>query len=355
MDTSSVLLDTTFAPTDLGNGNLQIGWRTAAAAVLGVADLQTGTWRNTWMFHAGADPTTQCTLAGGMIGKDNVAWHFYYPSPEGWISGGVDSALPERVMHGVPLGDVQFSSSWSANDDGVTQQGIGDNFTSWSGSGGWTQVYAPAQDPHGSVTGFTYGRKALSFLPTDNPNGTVYVSNHGSPAVGLVGIASPLGRAAADFGTDETDMVWTEGTGTVSHSVLWSQIDVWTAKYSLDPITVSKSAVHVGPINNIMGLHAFQVGCGYAAKCGNAATASGTAGVGGLYVVRLADGAKWYFADAGSSSKDPTFRSCDDVMAVSCDTILAKYEFVDDAGPAPPKWPVELSVSGLGQPTGWPN
>ncbi len=127
--------------------------------------------------------------------------------------------------------------------------------------------------------------------------------------------------AAADFGTDGRDMVWTEASGRAdAPGEPWSRIDIVTAPYTVLPELIGPT-IHKRRLRSEISFDQapFVVGCNYAAH------AVGTSGV---RLVRLTDGQSWMLSneatDAGASWQVTS------PLAVTCDELIVRLRRGDE-------------------------
>ncbi|AKU95797.1 hypothetical protein AKJ09_02461 [Labilithrix luteola] len=135
----------------------------------------------------------------------------------------------------------------------------------------------------------------------------------------LVGWPNDYTRSASGIGTDGVDMVWLEENGLISEGI-YSDYQVWTAKYSTDPAAVATNKRHV--LADTLGSYSerFVVGCGYAAIAIHPNTDWGQAY--GVRVVRLADGVSWtVYNESAPQVSDLVIQR---PLAVTCDEVFAR-------------------------------
>ncbi len=136
-------------------------------------------------------------------------------------------------------------------------------------------------------------------------------------------------RGATDLGTDGTTMVWVEGANRTNSTSVFTDVAIYQAPYSTDAATLAatKHIVRTGLSGYPFGVSPFVVNCGYALRLESLPETDGGFRV-GLILVRLSDGAGWFFGDMSPS----VFRWREALM-LTCDEMFALVESRSDGGP----------------------
>lgn len=235
------------------------------------------------------------------------------PQHEGVIAGVVGESTPRRVIK--YQADPQLSANWTVSEQWILQlRGKRTGYT-WVDGAPSTTVYDSALDPEGAP-----GHQTTAV------GSTVFVEEGGAfqrgvsvwtPSSGQQLFLRWVGdttQGVGNFGTDETDMVWTYGQGKQAGQDGFSTLSVMTAPYTSDPSALPATARRVRA--DLQGLTPYRwaVGCGYAARL-----ISTDAIINGLYITRLSDGRAWVIPGGQSTSQTyawhvPIGITCDEVF-----------------------------------------
>ncbi len=135
-------------------------------------------------------------------------------------------------------------------------------------------------------------------------------------------------RAAANFGTDGSDLVWTHGEGTFTTATgKFSTQSVMTAPFSTDQATVETTARRLRSDPGPLIPTGFAVGVGYAARQVDTWVGGADKITKDLLVVRLADGVSW-LVKMPSILKGAGF---DEPLGFSNDEVFSTAQFPDDS------------------------
>ena len=167
---------------------------------------------------------------------------------------------------------------------------------------------------HGQLSEPQFQNDNLFFSMGDLTYGSIQMYAAGKGVVDFITFGNDTQSYAADFGTDGTDMVWSEAFGHPSDTSPWTTINIVTAPYTTTPSAIAKRRVRSETVTP--GDHKFTVGCGYAVHEFNDSTSSG------VRIVRLSDGVSWLLRNSSSP-----LLSWNDGVAITCSEIFINFNF----------------------------
>jgi hypothetical protein len=192
----------------------------------------------------------------------------------GLVAGTVDELVPHVATQFSDMEDPDIAVSKTF---GLIEQTGGPlRLLDWDDP---TKRVVLPSDGHAQNYAFAFGSSL--FWASDGNNydvQKVYVPDGGPRDFILGGNVPP---AAADLGTDGTDLVWTEGAGGWS-SGLPTVVNIMTAPFTTDPAKLKPRRLRSEQTYGF-GTTPFVVGCGYAMRGITVA----------MRIVRLSDGVSW--------------------------------------------------------------
>lgn len=229
---------------------------------------------------------------------------------QGALGGSYDAPRPSLLQRYETW--TWLSYHWAAGGKRYLSAREASLITSYSWGGGVEQFVASGStDPEGGDYGdfVTWDDALFWSTSTLHRSGVnVWTPDGGAkPFIRWVGDAT---RGAGNFGTDGTDMVWSYGEGKEPAEKIYPTRSIMTAPYTTDPSALEPRRVRAQlATTTSIGLHPFQVGCGYAAHGGGKDTVP--------LVVRLSDGWAWPIPtlDPGLLLYAPIGVTCDEVFA----------------------------------------
>jgi hypothetical protein len=226
---------------------------------------------------------------------------------DGALGGGIDQTPHMLRVYstvdsvGYVAGTNEFAEYGAAGfDTGSWVDGHRIDSITASGSGQNGELQFQADNLFFGVNDLTYGR--------------VELFHTGAPTLDFISFGNDTQSYAADFGTDGTDMVWSEAFGHPSDAAPWTTINIVTAPYTTNPVSITKRRLRSETITP--GAQKFVVGCGYAAH------ETATAQAEGVRIVRLSDGQSWLFLNSASP-----LLTWNAPIAITCTEIFINFNF----------------------------
>lgn len=243
---------------------------------------------------------------------------------EGFIGGKIGEA-PDFAYR-QPLQQYDHTT-WRMTGEWVIRWKSGLHGRRW-GATDEVSVYAPSQDIEGLAPYSVVGvGPDVFFRVGGGVSSGVMVWNEDSGSKPLVRYPGDTTRAAANLGTDGTDLVWTYGEGPVPETATWTR-SVFTAPYSTDPDTVASTARRLRSDPGQFTSDPFAVGCGYAGRqVIDATDPDPLQATKDLLIVRLSDGVSWKVPMA-PVAHSTGFMS---VLGFTCEELFATAHFPDDS------------------------
>lgn len=160
----------------------------------------------------------------------------------------------------------------------------------------------------GTPSEFQFEQDALFFSVSNLDYGRVQFATSDAGVADFIAFGAVTTNYAADFGTDGTDMVWTEASGHPDGGTNpWTTISTMTASFTTNPATITKRRLRSQSTYGL-GTDPFVVGCGYAAH--QTSDLDGT----GLRVIRLSDGRSWRLLNGSVTWNAPVAISCSELF-----------------------------------------
>lgn len=160
----------------------------------------------------------------------------------------------------------------------------------------------------GTPTEFQFQQDTLFFSVANLDYGRVQLASIDGGVSDFISFGAVTTNFAADFGTDGTDMVWTEAAGHLDGGTSpWTTISTMTAPFTNNAASVSKRRLRSQSTYGL-ATDQFVVGCGYAAH--QTSDLDGT----GLRVIRLSDGRSWRLLNGSVTWNAPVAISCSELF-----------------------------------------
>lgn len=240
---------------------------------------------------------------------------------EGFIGGKIGEA-PDFAYR-QPLQQYDHTT-WRMTGEWVIRWKSGLHGRRW-GATDEVSVYAPSQDIEGLAPHNVVGvGPDVFFRVGGGVSSGVMVWNEDNGSKPLVRYPGDTTRAAANLGTDGTDLVWTYGEGPVPETATWTR-SVFTAPHSTDPDTVASTARRLRSDPGTFMVTGFAVGCGYAARQFYQANAEGNSA--NLLIVRLSDGVSW-IVEMPPTSEAALFATA---LGFTCEEVFTRAQFPDES------------------------
>jgi hypothetical protein len=280
-------------------------------------------------FFVGGVLKPGCTLLTQSVQGGKYAFNVGPTAPpgpgqvEGVLAGDIGS-LPSVVLSNPVDGGStgwEVSSAWLVRIDEKIRA------RRW-GSSDELLVQSPAQDPEG-MSAFIRGAvgEAIFWEVGGLTYHGVMAWTEADGARSLVRYPGDYTEGAGSFGTDGVDLVWTHGEGKAPSDWNYPTRDIMTAPFSTDPDVVKATARRLRSDPGQIGIEAFAVGCGYAARTFYVDVDAGSGASGDLLIVRLTDGVSW-IVDAPPVSTGVIFARA---LGFTCEEVFALVQFPDDA------------------------
>lgn len=242
------------------------------------------------------------------------------------VGGPIDGTLSVLRRYGV----VQPTPTYFAGtNEFVEYGGAGFNSGAWTDGHKLDDITTKAS---GQLNGAQFQDDNFLFSVGDLNYGRIELFKPGTGTVDFVSLGDDGNHYATNFGTDGTDMVWTEATGHPGGNTNpWTTIDVVTAPYTTNAASITKRRLMSEA--RLSGTDRFVVGCGYAAHDFSETTGTG------VRIVRLSDGRSWTLLDTASPKvvwNTAVAITCSEVFVnvsiAATDTNLARIR-LDSLGP----------------------
>lgn len=229
------------------------------------------------------------------------------------------AALPREQYH---------HASWRMTSEWVIRWKSGLHGRRW-GETEEVSVYAPSKDIEGLAPHNVGGVGAnVFFRAGGGAVSAVMVWKETEGVQSLVRYPGDPTRAAANFGTDGADMVWTYGEGQGTETLKWTR-SIMTAPLSTNPDTVANTARRLRSDPGQFMVDGFVVGCGHAARqVSDTNYAEPEKSTQDLLIVRLADGVSWR-VKMPPLSEGAGFMSA---LGLTCDEVFANAHFTGTPG-----------------------
>jgi hypothetical protein len=259
-------------------------------------------------------------LLGGGVGGGKSAWSLYdyesdpNASPRYAGLGGSDTERVPSLLfglergRGVPRPGGSYFAETSAN------------LHVWGWDGGDAGAIAQTQ----SINVPRWAGDTLYFSRELPIASDVWLWTRATGAVALRAFGDDLSRAAAQLGTDGTDLVWIEGSERDPGDVEgpYPTRSIYTASFTTDPSKLEPRRLRAWEPQSITSTYPPAVGCGkalfFAPRPGNAQDPSGV--FRDLLLVRLADGVAWKIESPAAYQFDTAW---DGALAVTCSEVFA--------------------------------
>lgn len=244
----------------------------------------------------------------------------------GAIGGAVESLRPTVYR---PYGDKpsdSFTPEYSVGPQLFVESfGGADRIYSFT-TGELVDTVVHAPEDYGTLyTNYLFHGDDMFWIADSSERTAIKVWTRDAGIRTFVGWPGDFSRGAESFGTDETDMVWIEGSDGDGTGVRgYTKYEMWTAKYSADPSVVEVAKRRVGPASLESYAEPYFVGCGYAAIAVYPMLSWGRSR--GVQVTRLSDGMSW--SVLGESDQQLIDFSIYRPFAVTCDEIFLEASSV---------------------------
>ena len=225
----------------------------------------------------------ECTLSGASFRRGRYAYGVNEHGSEldrAAIVGELDQLKPRATFAFPELVDHNFIASELGIIDWVQSARL--DLYSWTDGSALGHIWSSEQDGlqqnrvfagPGSILWksgeLTY---ALTRIYTADQGARVFVSPGPQPPGG-----------SADLGTDGTDLVWLDASGTPDVSGLFPTLSIMTAPFTTDPAAIVPRRLR-SETSPGFAIENFKVGCGFAARRNDS----------GIRIVRLSDGLSWH-------------------------------------------------------------
>ncbi|MBX3185075.1 MAG: hypothetical protein KF915_20800 [Polyangiaceae bacterium] len=252
------------------------------------------------------------------------------PAKEGTYEGAVISELGSRSKPLALYLEGARPSTFTVSDDHIVRWANGVFVRSWD-SDEEASILPIADSPSLLTNVFARDGSVFTTVTGQNPGTQIWQPATGSRPFMRFGAGNA--RGASNMVTDGKDWVWTEGTRT---STGWTDFELYTAPYSLDPEQVRATArrLHSEPTGWSSFVFRPTVGCGYRARVHPTDHYE-------LHVTRLSDGHRW-IVHSQKLSQDQHFAitaplavSCEEVFVQTSQMMLSRIRLAD-LGPGQP-------------------